>query len=57
MNKEEIKKQAQESLLFYLDFYYELIGSRPKHYKGVVDREIKDLIKQLKELGRYKDPQ
>lgn len=57
MNKEELKKEAQENLLFYLDFYYELTESRSKQYREKLNREIRELIKQLKELGRIKDSQ
>lgn len=50
------KTKLQESLLFYLDYYYELVQTRP-HYKKIVDKEIKALIKELKELGKQRNSQ
>lgn len=43
-------EEAEKDLLFYLRKYHELT-SRSKFMKAVVDKEIKRLEKELKELG------
>ncbi|MDD2953854.1 MAG: hypothetical protein PHC95_11950 [Parabacteroides sp.] len=45
-------EEAEKDLLFYLRKYHELT-SRGKFMKAVVDKEIKRLEKELKELGKY----
>ena len=45
-------EEAEKDLLFYLRKYHELT-SRSKSMKAVVDKEIKRLEKELKELGKY----
>ena len=45
-------EEAEKDLLFYLRKYHELT-SRSKFMKAVVDKEIKRLEKELKELGKY----
>ena len=44
-------EEAEKDLLFYLRKYHELT-SRSKFMKAVVDKEIKRLEKELKELGK-----
>lgn len=49
--KAQIEK-AERDLLFYLRKYHELT-SRSKFMKAVVDKEIRQLERKLKELGKY----
>ena len=54
-NDNELKARIEElerDLIFYLRKYHELT-SRSKFMKAVVDKEIKRLEKELKELGKY----
>lgn len=44
--------EIEKDLLFYLRKYHELT-SRSKNMKAVVDREIRRLERELKELGKY----
>lgn len=43
---------VEKDLLFYLRKYHEL-ASRSKFMKAVVDKEIRRLERELKELGKY----
>ena len=52
MHSDDGLKARIEELLFYLRKYHELT-SRSKFMKAVVDKEIKRLEKELKELGKY----
>ncbi len=45
-------EEVEKDLLFYLRKYHELT-SRSKNMKAVVDREIRRLERELKELGKY----
>lgn len=45
-------EEAERDLLFYLRKYHELT-SRSKRMKAVVDKEIRQLERKLKELGKY----
>lgn len=45
-------KEIEKDLLFYLRKYHELT-SRSKIMKAVVDKEIRRLERELKELGKY----
>ncbi|MBX3163331.1 MAG: hypothetical protein KF900_02530 [Bacteroidetes bacterium] len=53
MNKEreKIKNDLQKDLMFYLEQYKEL-SVRSKEMKRVIDKEISELIRKLKELGK-----
>ena len=46
------KEEVEKDLLFYLRKYHELT-SRSKFMKAVVDKEIRRLERELKELGKY----
>ena len=46
MNKEKAK--LRKDLNFYLDYYNKVSD----HMKGVFDREIQEIIEQLKKLGK-----
>lgn len=45
-------EEVEKDLLFYLRKYHELT-SRSKLMKAVVDKEIRRLERELKELGKY----
>lgn len=45
-------EEVERDLLFYLRKYHELT-SRSKFMKAVVDKEIRQLERELKELGKY----
>ncbi len=45
-------EEIEKDLLFYLRKYHELV-SRSKSMKAVVDREIRRLENELKEIGKY----
>ena len=47
---EELRKELEDDLLFYLRMYNEL-SKRGKRMKAVLDKEIKELEERLKELG------
>lgn len=47
---EELRKELEEDLLFYLRMYNEL-SKRGKRMKAVLDKEIQELEEKLKELG------
>lgn len=47
---EELRKELEDDLLFYLRMYNEL-SKRGKRMKTVLDKEIEELEKRLKELG------
>mgnify|MGYP005911869769 CR=1 FL=1 len=47
---EELRKELEDDLLFYLRMYNEL-SKRGKRMKAVLDKEIEELEKRLKELG------
>ena len=54
-NDNELKARIEElerDLIFYLRKYHELT-SRSKFMKAVVDKEIRRLERELKELGKY----
>lgn len=45
-------EEVERSLLFYLRHYHDL-ASRSKRMKAVIDKEIKELEDELKDLGRW----
>lgn len=45
-------EEVEKDLLFYLRKYHELT-SRSKFMKAVVDKEIRRLENELKELGKF----
>lgn len=45
-------EEIEKDLLFYLRKYHELT-SKSKNMKAVVDKEIRRLERELKELGKY----
>ena len=45
-------EEVEKDLLFYLRKYHELT-TKSKFMKAVVDKEIKRLERELKELGKY----
>lgn len=47
---EELRKELEDDLLFYLRMYNEL-SKRGKRMKAVLDKEIEELEKRLKKLG------
>jgi hypothetical protein len=47
---EELRKELEDDLLFYLRMYNEL-SKRGKRMKAVLDKEIEELEERLKELG------
>ena len=49
-------EEVEKDLLFYLRKYHELT-SRSKFMKAVVDKEIRRLERELKELGKYYEPE
>ena len=49
-------EEVEKDLLFYLRKYHELT-SRSKFMKAVVDKEIRRLERELKELGKYYWPE
>lgn len=51
MERQKEKEELQKDLLFYLEHYNE-ISSRGGRIKKVLDKEIQDLVKTLKKLGK-----
>ncbi len=47
-------EDLEQSLIFYLRHYHDL-SSRSKRMKAVIDKEIKELEEELKELSRWVD--
>ena len=47
---EELRKELEADLLFYLRLYKEL-SQRGKRMKAVLDKEIKEIEDRLKKLG------
>lgn len=47
---EELRKELEADLLFYLRMYAEL-SKRGKRMKAVLDKEIEELEEKLKNLG------
>ena len=47
---EELRKELESDLLFYLRMYEEL-SKRGRRMKAVLDKEIKELEERLKKLG------
>ena len=45
-------EEVEKDLLFYLRKYHELT-TKSKFMKAVVDKDIKRLERELKELGKY----
>lgn len=45
-------EEVEKGLLFYLRKYHELT-TKSKYMKAVVDKEIRRLERELKELGKY----
>ncbi len=50
--EQEIVNQLEQELLYYLRNYNELTKARQTTYKKIVDKEINEIIKQLKALSR-----
>ena len=49
--KEKQRRELIGHLNYYLENYKELTNTRP-NYKKIVDKEINELIKQIKALSR-----
>ena len=47
-------EDLEQSFIFYLRHYHDL-SSRSKRMKAVIDKEIKELEEELKELSRWVD--
>lgn len=45
-------EEVERNLLFYLRHYHDL-ASRSKRMKAVIDKEIKELEDELKDLSRW----
>ena len=44
------RKRLEEDLMFYLSYYNEVVP-RTKRIREVFDKEIEELIKEIKKLG------